>query len=623
MRGAGAQGSTWERADGARDRPVIAAALAVAAAAGIGAGLVGGWAIADDGFLWMPLHTARTWLRLLFAAALVFTTLWALVRRPLARRLRPARAAAVASGLAALPLVAAGGYALNRALGVRPSQLLEPYALPRNALYLAACAAAWVVVVWLLRRNLAGPVARTGRWRVAGAAALAAWGLVEAGHAWVFRGAPKPRPDVLILLVDALRPDRLGAYGHSRDTSPAIDALARDGVVFRQAVSQSTFTKTSIASLFTGRNPYRHGVYWGNKLEVPGRLTSDVLRREEATLAELLARHGFLTGAWVQNSHLRDFMGFDQGFLTYRDQEGSIERIHRRFGSFLAGPGRRYPYFAYLHYIDLHDPYRPPPPYDSMFGPRGAVYDGVDFAAWGAFLAAVEEGRRALTADELRQLRDLYDGQIRRVDDRVGELLGRLRRLGLYDRALIVLTADHGEAFLEHGFISHSAAPYEELVRVPLIVKFPGGRFAGREVVEQVRLVDLLPTVAEEAGVSEPLDPRQLDGCALQPLLRGAARDPGCAVAVSEIAEDGGYPSLAVRAGGWKLIHRAGVPDELYDLERDPGETTNLAGQGRPAEAGLRQVVRSALAARTRLDNPRIELDERLIRELRALGYLR
>ncbi|HZI64759.1 MAG TPA: sulfatase [Thermoanaerobaculia bacterium] len=630
--GAAARGTVGDREALARDLSIGAAALALAAVAGIAAGVVRGWEPAAAGFVWMPLHTARAGLRALLAAALVFAALFALLRRPIARRLRgrgagPSRSSIlVASGLAALPLVAAGGYALNRELGIRPAQLLERYALPRNLLYLAACAAAWGLVAWLLRRRLAAPPPPPASWQRAAAAALAVFLLVEAGHAVVFRGTAKPRPDVLILLVDGLRPDRLGAYGHSRATSPAIDRLARDGVVFRQAISQSTFTKTSIASLFTGRNPYRHGVYWGNNLEQPGRVTSDVLRREETTLAELLARRGYLTGAWVQNSHLRDFMGFAQGFQVYRDQEGPIERIHRRFGSFLSGPGRRYPFFAYLHYIDLHDPYRPPPPYDTMFGPRGAVYDGVDFADWGAFLAEVEEGKRALGEDELRQLRDLYDGQIRRIDERVGELLDRLRRLGLYDRMLIVLTADHGEAFLEHGFISHSAAPYDELVRVPLIVKFPAGRFAGGEVAEQVRLVDLFPTVAEEAGVSEALDPgqpREVDGCALQPLLRGAARDARCAVAVSEIAEDGAYPSIAVRSEGWKLVHRPGAEDALYDLERDPGETANVAGRDLPQEERLRQGMREALAERTRLDNPRIELDERLIRELKALGYLR
>jgi len=163
-------------------------------------------------------------------------------------------------------------------------------------------------------------------------------------------------------------------------------------VVFEQAVAQSTFTKTSIASLFTGLNPYRHGVYRGSQRESPERVTSDILPQRATTLAEVLRGHGYLTAAWVQNSHLRGFMGFAQGFVAYFDQQGPVERIARRVEHFMALAARREPTFVYAHFIDLHDPYRPPPPYDAMFGGGHGVYDGIDLAEWGAYLADVRAG---------------------------------------------------------------------------------------------------------------------------------------------------------------------------------------------------------------------------------------
>jgi arylsulfatase A-like enzyme len=445
------------------------------------------------------------------------------------------------------------------------------------------------------------------------------------GFALAARVPTAERPDVLLLLVDALRPDHLGAYGYGRETSPAIDSLAADGILFREAIAQSTFTKSSVASLLTGRFPYQHGVYWGSRTddpELPGAVTSDLLPAEERTLAEALRPAGYLTAAWVQNSHLRDFMGFAQGFVEYRDQQGGIERIHRRFLRWLRGAGGHYPWFAYLHYIDLHDPYLPEPPYDAMFGRHAPVYEGIDLAEWGAYLEAVRQGREDLSAAEVAQLEAYYDGQIRWVDDSVARLLEALRREDRYEDALIVLTSDHGDAFYEHGFISHSTTPYEELVRVPLIVKLPGNRHAGTEVAAQVRLVDVMPTVLDLLGLPVPPD---VAGCSLRPLWAGggeAGRPPGCAEAVIEIAEERAYPVVAIRAGGFKYIHHEHAGDEVYDLATDPGETRNLLGAGRPQEAALRERALEVVAARQALSGERIELDEKTIRELKALGYL-
>ncbi len=430
-------------------------------------------------------------------------------------------------------------------------------------------------------------------------------------------------------MVDALRADHVGAYGYERATTPAIDSLAQGGVVFEQTIAQSTFTKTSIASLFTGRYPYRHRVYWGSRKVGAGAeegVTADILKPDEITLAESLSQRGYLSAAWVQNSHLRRFMGFAQGFLQYHDQQGSIERIHDKFFPWVRrGPGSRHPFFAYLHYIDLHDPYLPEPPYDTMFGPLGDVYEGVDFRRWGNYLADVREGRRELSESEIEQLRSLYDGQLRRIDDRIATLLHHLQADGLYDDMMIIVTADHGDAFMEHSFISHSTDPYDEVAKVPLIVKFPKGRFAGKKITEQVRLIDIFPTILDslDIGLRRKQSEPQLDGCSLLALLEERERKPGCDQAVIEIAEEGAEPTLALRTAEWKYIHFDGErEDELYDLRVDPGEQENLISVLPPEEQPLRDLVLALVAQRQASAGDDVELDEKVIRELKRLGYL-
>jgi arylsulfatase A-like enzyme len=368
------------------------------------------------------------------------------------------------------------------------------------------------------------------------------------------------------------------------------------------------------------------------------------LAGEEQTVAEAFRDHGYLTAAWVQNSHLRGFMGFGQGFVQYHDQQGDIARIHRHFTRWVRGPAAGYPFFVYLHYIDLHDPYRPPPPYDTMFGERVApeLYAGVDFAHWGAELAAIRDGERTLSPAEVEQLGRYYDGQIRAIDDRIGELVAELKRRGLYDDTVIVLTADHGDALYEHGFIAHSTVPYEELARVPLIVKLPAQRSAGTRIQPQVRLVDVYPTLLDLAGIGGRSPgsavaggDAALAGCSLVPLIRLGERPPemaGCAQAVIEIAEEGAYPVVAVRSDRYKYIHHQHRLDELYDLAADPGERHNLmvdeTGAPRPPEeltgepAELRHRALAAVAARGQRKAEEIQLDPETIRELQALGYL-
>ncbi len=522
----------------------------------------------------------------------------------------------LASLLAVCPGLAWGGYELNRWLGIHPRQLLSSHALSPNLGIIGAALGAAILLTVLVGRRWGG----SGRpLAVAGLVGL----LLAGSHAWLFRdGQEKSRPDVLILLIDALRADHVGVYGHARDTTPHLDRLAADGVRFAETVASSTFTKTSIASLFTGRHPYQHGVYWGAWTDADGRVQADLLTERETTLAEHFRERGYLTEAWVQNGHLRRAFGFAQGFVHYRDQQGHSPRINRLFRRFLQRAGQRYPYLAYLHYIDLHDPYQPPNSFRDRFGDPGAPYEGIDLTRWGSYLEAVRGGSERPTEEQLRGWELLYDAQLAAVDAEIGELLDALRAEGRYDETLIVVTSDHGDAFGEHGVISHSTAPYDELVLVPWIVKLPANRFAGKVIESQVALVDLLPTVADAVGLAGGVGAA---GCSRWPEIRGGERDgDDCALAISEIAEvEGQEATIGLRRHQRKYIRSHGGREQLFDLALDPEERIDRADdpvfQSELEE--LRHLAFEILAARQR-GAQRIDVDPATLEQLKALGYI-
>lgn len=439
------------------------------------------------------------------------------------------------------------------------------------------------------------------------------------------------RPDVIILVIDALRADHLSCDGYQRDTTPAIDRFAEDSVRFSQAISQSTFTGCSIASLFTGRYPHRHGLYWGSLMDTGEETVSaHILGEGEVTIAEILKKHGYDTGAWLHNRMLRQGLGFDQGFDVYHEQrgskQGSTAKLSRQFLAWAVAPSpRERPFFAYLHVLDLHDPYLPPPPFDTRYGSFSDVYSEKDLSHWGKFLHGVEEGRRELSKAELDQLIALYDGELRFIDNEIGQFLRLLRDANLYDRSLIILTADHGDGFMEHGFLSHSRAPYDELCHVPLIIKFPGQRHAGHVVASQVRLIDIMPTVLDVVGVNDG-DRPEMDGASLVSLTAGPrwlqARKPLDRPAITEILLKGERLTVAVRDGHYKFIMRQGGPDEFYDLKRDPGEKLNLAGSAGPVEKRLQDQALRVINERSQGQSSKAPVDAKTLEDIRALGYV-
>ena len=243
--------------------------------------------------------------------------------------------------------------------------------------------------------------------------------------------ASRPRL-VLLVLVDTLRADHLGCYGHDRDTSPEIDEFAGGAVRYSRAFAPTSWTKPSIPSLFTGRLPSGHGVFEGNSKDEAGRITSDVLADDQDTLAEAMQAAGYATGGFVKNAHLKPFLGFAQGFDVYEEGIGDAAAIHEAFlrwvdESLEARPDQ--PLFGYVHVLDVHWPYLPPADAAAKF-PVGDV--GLDLSEAGqkALRDAVNDGERELTVAEQGALRTLYDACIRGYDRRFGELLDGLRTRG-------------------------------------------------------------------------------------------------------------------------------------------------------------------------------------------------
>ena len=543
-------------------------------------------------------------------AAFVLFVAWCLVFALLERRLDREPSVRVTTAVLFGPPVVWGAQLVNREL--LPG-FLEAESLAGNAVMLVGVT---VLAVALLRhldhwRAHAWPTGRS-RWP-----STLFLGLVLLGAQLWSRVHHRrdPGPDIVVLLVDVLRADHLGCYGYDRPTSPHIDRLAQDSVLFENYIASSTFTKTSVASLFTGLDPYHHNVYVGSTRGGGGPVESDVLSERFPTLAEELHDLGLATMAWVENAQLRGYTGFDQGFTRYEDRAGSIDRIATEFGAWHERWSGRVRSFSYLHFIDLHGPYEPEPPYRGMFGSSAPLpYDELHAGGWLGLKRDVKRGNRTLTEEEVRELEAKHDEQLVFVDEWIGRILAELRRTGRYDDALIVLTSDHGDAFWEHGFISHSNTPFEELVRVPLIVKMPAPRGAGRRVEDVVGMVDLAPTMIELAGGTPP---GSMDGESFAPLLSDpdATLDPRRRVIEYRL-------TVALRTDRWKYIDRPFAPPELYDLSVDPAELHDVYREHQDVARRFGPIVRKIFTAKERARSERVVVDAETREQLEALGYL-
>ncbi len=396
----------------------------------------------------------------------------------------------------------------------------------------------------------------------------------QAAPAQASGASASARPNVIVILMDALRADALGVYGNPRKPSPNIDRWAAGGSRWQTTVSQNAWTVPCVASLFTGLDPQAHRVL---RYQASQAVEMDTLSLAHDTLAEQFQAAGYTTGALLKSVVIDSSRGFSQGFDTYRVVEPKKDQASGESAKHLTDAALGFvaqestkgkPFFLYLHYMDTHSPYKAPEPWYSRY--KGS-YTGPFDGAHAPIEQAVKSGNPP-TPTDWAHLRALYDGELAYFDSQIQRLFDALTQRGIDKNTLVVLTADHGEAFWEHGVVFHGNL-YQENIHIPMIVRGPGVK-AG-VLGRYTQAIDLAPTLADLAGIPKG---KSWMGTSHAGPLRTGGNAPAQVVYTEYIDQR----MVIDGATGMKLIVNDG-PVKLYDLARDPGEKTNLAAS-RPDE---------------------------------------
>lgn len=438
--------------------------------------------------------------------------------------------------------------------------------------------------------------------------------------------------NVVLIVVDSLRADRLTGQRDGTPFMPNLQRFASESWAFSDATAQATWTKPSVVSLLTSLYPGAHNIQFGvaHALVPGGPITVDVVPETLEMMAEYFRKAGFQTAAVQTNANLNPAFGFGQGFESYFFEAYPMCRGTEATDVAIARVGElKPPFFLYIHYMDPHHPYDPPNPYRYTFGTPPDVpdldrallegYSDGYYLDKTLFLVGVTKERKMGDLSEAGReyIRHMYDGEVRFADTEVWRLIETVRRT--HPDTIVVVTADHGEEFWEHGAVGHGKTVYQELSHVPLIISFPGE--APRKVSEPVELVDILPTLAARLGL-DPLPAwqgRDLTATALGQGPRAVFTDTRTSLKEAHLHLE------AVRRGTYKLIaDMTRGTRTLYDLSVDPGETRPVENQALADELYALLTEHWAENDRCRHDGPgTVQLDDETIRQLRSQGYLR
>jgi len=409
------------------------------------------------------------------------------------------------------------------------------------------------------------------------------------------------RPNVVLVVIDTLRRDRLPMYGHGGETTPFLASLAERAVVFERAHSTSSWTSPATVSLLTSLFPFQHGVEASSLVAERGAIEIRRIPDTVETLAETLAGAGYRTFAVVDNRNVSAKAGFARGFERFEETDyASADVVGETLDRWRSDLSAAAPYFLYVHYMDPHIPYHAREPWYAAFAASSPEPDA--------------ERRDALAR---------YDSEIRFVDE---HLRAVFERSTWESDAIVIVTSDHGEEFGDHGGTQHGNSLYAEVIDVPLLVRHPSRWQDGRRVGVRVSLVDLAPTILDLAGL--PPNPAYV-GRTLVPVMDGVA-DAGRStythlVHPSDAPGGGGFEVLGIIDGDLKFLDYDDRPDQLFDLPADPADRHDVAAERPDVAAALATKLERFVAEAPRFEPGRadVPLSPKQIEKLRTLGYLK
>jgi arylsulfatase A-like enzyme len=450
------------------------------------------------------------------------------------------------------------------------------------------------------------------------------------------------QPNVLFITMDSLRHDHLGCTGYERAHTPNIDSLARDGALFKEALAQATYTRLSVPSIVSGKFTCFIGI----------RMLRGNLDSSHTTLAEVLHENEYFTFSTTRMWSKSFYQGFEKFAKPTQKTPSRTEQTIQAFEEYKEDKDK---FFIWLYYWDPHAPYDPPEEFIRLYEPDHLVIPLEEQKTRGKgrqnrlrdtsghyngstrTLLKLNSGEIQFTSGDRAHLLNLYDAEIAYVDAEIGKIVAKLKTLGLYDSTLIVLSSDHGEGFGEHGKYYHGMTVYDEMARVPIIIKPPRWRNRNKVVLGQVRNIDLMPTILDYCGLRVPED---CVGQSLRPFIEGDACPQ--LPSITETRIDELNPLMAFRHEGYKLIYNLGNGQVwLYDLGADPGEKQSLLPQAatiepapeetqdpaRQKEQQLRRELLDLLGLQQLADLDKLgkdlkPIDEETQAKLKALGYV-
>ena len=437
-----------------------------------------------------------------------------------------------------------------------------------------------------------------------------------------------PKPNIIFILIDALRADRLGVYGYPGSISPVLDSIASESVVFERAIAQAPWTQPSVASLFCSYYPGAHKV-------TKFRHTLNVLSDSFVTLPEVLQQGGYSTAAFIANTFIKKRFGFAQGFehfdASFADNTTPGSVVNKAFAAWINKRNTAKPFFAFLHYMDVHGPYYSREEFLSPLlekveaDPAKHQLSQLEISRLG-YLMKPPEGTECLKKhQELSVYREYwqarYDAGVREIDYHIDRLKNQLKQMRLWDNSYVIITSDHGESLAEHSQWDHGNTLYHPELHVPLMMRWPGVLKPGRRIKKLVRLIDIMPTLIEQINLPAV---KGIQGRSLAGQLAGRQ----CRQNTITFAENDKLSLYkAVYLDDWKLIFRPKDNESaLFRVWQDPLEKNELSAEQQDTRMQLLEIIHQQVALNTRIGNQitpeKAVLTPEEKKRLQGLGYV-